>query len=144
VQRQLIPRPLPEVFPFFAEAANLEAITPRWLAFRILQGQQETVAPGTRLVYRLRLFGIRLRWVTVIERFRADLGFVDVQVSGPYRSWVHSHVFTAVPEGTLMDDRVDYELPLGGLGRLVQPLIALQLRAIFRHRRRAVVLRFGP
>jgi ligand-binding SRPBCC domain-containing protein len=142
-RRQLIPRPLEEVFPFFAEAGNLEAITPRWLAFRIVHGHERPVAAGTRLIYRLRLFGIGLRWVTVIERFRPGHGFVDTQVSGPYRSWVHSHTFTGGPQGTFMEDRVDYQLPLGILGALAQPVVALQLRAIFRHRRRAVSLRFG-
>jgi ligand-binding SRPBCC domain-containing protein len=136
--RQVLPAGLPEVMPFFAAADNLEQITPAWLAFSLTEGAGTSVAAGTRLVYRLRLFGVPLRWVTVIERFRSDLGFVDVQVEGPYRRWEHLHLFSLHGSGVLMEDRIDYELPFGPLGALAQPLVALQLAGIFRYRRRAL------
>jgi ligand-binding SRPBCC domain-containing protein len=142
LRRQVIPAPIAAVADFFAEAGNLEEITPPWLAFRIVEGGGVQVDVGTRLIYRLYLFGIPLRWVTMIERFSPGLGFIDVQVEGPYRSWVHSHLFSPVTEGVVMDDRVDYELPFGRLGALAQPLIALQLAGIFRYRRRAIERRF--
>lgn len=143
LRRQLIRAPLPEVVAFFAEAANLQHITPGWLGFRIAEGGGVPVGPGTRLVYRLRLFGLPLRWVTVIERFHPQVGFVDVQVEGPYRRWVHVHLFTPLPAGVLMEDRVDYQLSFGPLGAVAQPLIALQLAAIFRHRYRVIEERFS-
>ncbi|MHB9150843.1 MAG: SRPBCC family protein [Thermoleophilia bacterium] len=68
---------------------------------------------GSRICYRLRLFGIPLQWRTLIERSNPGRGFVDTQTSGPYRSWTHTHSFAVRNGGVLMEDRVDYELPLG-------------------------------
>lgn len=143
-QRQLIPRPPGEVFPFFESARNLADITPRWLGFRILEAPERRLAAGDHLQYRLRLFGIPLRWRTRILRLDPGQGFVDEQVAGPYRSWIHTHRFEPTGDGaTQMDDRVDYRLPFGRLGRLAGWAVALQLRVIFSYRSRRVAERFG-
>jgi ligand-binding SRPBCC domain-containing protein len=149
-RRQLIPRPIADVFPFFEDPANLEVLTPRWLGFRIVDRPAEPLTRGSRIEYRLRLFGVQLRWHTVIERYDPGRGFVDVQERGPYREWVHCHEFSTVTtaaEGApavLMEDRVDYRLPFGRLGALAAPAIAVQLGVIFGYRLRAVRRRFAP
>ncbi len=59
---------------------------------------------------------------------------------GPYRHWHHEHLFTpAGGGGTLMRDRVDYDLPLGPLGGIAHALfVRRDLERIFDHRRLAV------
>jgi ligand-binding SRPBCC domain-containing protein len=120
---QRLPRPPDEVFPFFADAFNLEAITPAWLHFRVLTPPPVTMAAGARLEYRLRLHGLPLRWLTRIEVWEPPVRFVDVQVRGPYRLWHHTHSFEPHGDGTLMRDRVRYALPLGPLGELAHALL---------------------
>jgi ligand-binding SRPBCC domain-containing protein len=120
---QRLPRPPDEVFPFFADALNLEAITPAWLHFRVLTPPPVTMAAGARLEYRLRLHGLPLRWLTRIEVWEPPVRFVDVQVRGPYRLWHHTHSFEPHGDGTLMRDRVRYALPLGPLGELAHALL---------------------
>lgn len=136
---QIFPRPLDEVFPFFADARNLERITPGFLRFRIVSGLPLEIVPGTLIDYRLRLFGIPFDWRTRIETFEPGVGFTDVQVRGPYRRWHHEHRFWAVDGGTLMRDRVDYALPLGWVGRPAHALfVRASLERIFDHRRRVM------
>jgi ligand-binding SRPBCC domain-containing protein len=142
---QLIPRPRPEVFAFFSDAANLERITSSSLRFRILTPRPIVLAPGTLIDYELRLHGIPLRWRSLIEAFEPESGFTDVQVKGPYRSWRHRHGFVDAPGGTEMRDEVDYALPLGPLGSLAHGLfVRPQLERIFDHRRAAVAAIFPP
>ena len=119
---QLIGRPLEEVFAFFSDAGNLEAITPAFLNFRILTPRPIALQAGTLIDYRIRLFGIPLKWRTQIETWEPPHRFTDVQLTGPYKLWHHTHEFLAVPEGTLMTDRVRYQMPLGPVGRLVHAL----------------------
>ena len=107
-----------ELFPFFADAGNLEAITPPWLGFRILTPRPIEMAAGTLIDYSLRLHGIPLRWRTKITRWNPPFDFVDEQLSGPYRLWRHLHEFETHGDRTLMRDTVDYALPLGPLGQL--------------------------
>jgi len=137
-RRQFIPLPASVVFPFFERAENLESITPPWLGFSIIEAPRARLAAGSRIRYRLRLFGLPLRWDTRIVRLDRGWGFVDLQTRGPYADWVHTHLFYPAPGGVVMEDRVDYRLPLAPLGEVVAPVVGLQLAAIFRHRRRRV------
>lgn len=134
-REQLIHRPLADVFAFFAQPENLESITPPSLKFKILTPRPIAMQPGSLIEYRLKLFGIPFHWKTRIESFEPLSRFIDTQATGLYRRWHHTHEFRAVPEGTLIVDRVEYELPLGLLGRLAHALfVRRSLNGIFDHR----------
>ncbi len=134
-REQMLPRPIDRVFAFFADAANLEAITPPWLRFQILTPQPIAMGPGTLIEYRLRLRGMPIRWVTRIEQWEPPTRFSDVQLRGPYRLWGHLHTFEPCGAGTRMCDLVRYALPFGPLGRLAHRLIVQSdLDAIFDYR----------
>jgi ligand-binding SRPBCC domain-containing protein len=135
----VIPRPRPEVFRFFADAKNLERITPKFLRFRILTPEPIAMQAGTLIVYELRLHGLPVRWHTLIEEFAPDSYFVDVQLSGPYKSWRHRHEFVETAAGTEMRDRVEYELPFGPLGDVVHKLfVRADVNRIFDYRNEAI------
>jgi ligand-binding SRPBCC domain-containing protein len=144
-REQLIRRPLAETFAFFADAANLEAITPPFLRFRIVTPLPIAMAAGARIDYRLSLFGVPFGWETEIVAWEPNVRFVDVQRRGPYRLWHHLHTFEATAEGTRMRDRVDYALPLGPLGSVAHALVVRRTLAhIFDHRRATIAARLGP
>jgi ligand-binding SRPBCC domain-containing protein len=133
---QRIARPPDEVFAFFADAHNLEAITPEWLRFRIVTPGRIEMRAGTLIEYRLRLHRVPVRWLTRIEQWEPGRRFVDVQVKGPYRLWHHTHEFEPDGEGdTLVRDQVRYALPLGPVGELARrAFVARDLARIFDHR----------
>lgn len=134
---------LAEVFAFFKDHRNLEAITPPWMGFRILGATDEEVGPGTRIRYRIRVNGIPMGWESLIAEYREGQMFADEMLTGPYRRWYHQHRFREVEGGIEITDQVDYELPLGALGRLAHWLfVRRQLDAIFAHRQAAMARRF--
>ena len=136
-REQRLPGPPGAVFPFFADAGNLEAITPGWLAFRIVTPRPIAMHVGALIEYRLRLHGVPVSWLTRIEEWEPGKWFVDAQLSGPYKLWHHTHEF--VPDGehhTLMRDTVRYALPFGPLGEIAHRLfVARDLERIFTFRR---------
>ena len=141
---QFLPRSPSAVFGFFADAANLEAITPRFLRFRIRTPLPVRMGEGTLLEYELRLFGVPFRWLTRIDAYEPDRRFVDRQLRGPYRRWVHLHEFHAVAGGTEVRDRVDYEIGFGPMGRLAHALfVRRSLERIFEFRAAALAALFA-
>lgn len=137
-------RPREEVFDFFSDAVNLQRITPAELHFRIDTPVPVEMREGALIHYRLRLFGTPFRWETRITRWNPPLEFVDEQVRGPYREWIHTHRFTARGDATEIEDVVRYRLPLWPLGELAYPLVRLQLGRIFGYRRRRIHQLLGP
>jgi len=125
-----------QVFPFFADAANLQRITPPWLRFEMLMPPPVEMGVGTLLDYGLRVRGVPIRWRSEITAWDPPRRFVDEQRRGPYRFWVHEHVFTVVNSGTLVSDTVNYGVYLGFL---VQRLfVGPDLRRIFEYRKEAL------
>lgn len=143
-REQFVARPRAEVFDFFAQARNLERITPPWLRFEVLTPEPIPMAVGTLIDYRLRLHGIPLRWTSRIENWDAERSFVDRQIRGPYRLWHHRHEFAEQRGGTIVRDRVHYAIPFGVIGRLAGArFVARDLRRVFDFRRRAVAELLG-
>lgn len=141
---QFLPRPREEVFAFFEDARNLEAITPPFLRFRVTTPGPIEMREGTLIEYRLSLFGIPFGWKTRIDVYEPGVRFVDRQLEGPYRLWRHTHTFEDVAGGTRMTDRVEYESPLGPLGTIADALFVKRTVAkIFDHRAEVIGQRFG-
>jgi ligand-binding SRPBCC domain-containing protein len=126
-----------EVFPFFADAGNLEAITPPYLAFNVVTPRPIEMRVGALIEYRLRLHGLPISWLTRIEEWEPGVRFVDAQLKGPYTLWHHTHEFEPLEDGgTLMRDTVRYALPFGPAGAIAHRLfVARDLEGIFDFRR---------
>jgi ligand-binding SRPBCC domain-containing protein len=143
-REQRLPRPPAEVFHFFADARNLEAITPPWLGFTVSTPGPIEMRPGAAIEYRLKLHAVPIRWRTTIAVWDPPQRFVDVQIRGPYRLWHHTHDFEPDDDGgTVMRDTVRYAIPFGPLGNLAHRLLVRRdLEAIFDFRSAAVSAHF--
>lgn len=164
-RRQWVPATLEATFSFYSNPRNLGRITPAWMSFSLAgvdaprngsgvatngssAASQEDkgirMAAGLRLHYRIRPLLVPQRWTSEITVWQPPHIFVDEQVRGPYRSWRHEHRFIAERSGTVIEDRVEYVLPFGPLGRLAHLLLVeRQLKSIFDYRGRAITKLFG-
>jgi ligand-binding SRPBCC domain-containing protein len=140
---QRVDLPIEKAFEFYAEARNLEQITPPWLGFHLATSGPIEMRAGALIDYRLKLHGLTVRWQTRIEVWEPPDRFVDVQLRGPYALWEHTHTFEPDgPDAVLVGDRVRYALPLGPLGRIAHAVIVRRdIERIFDYRRRAVAER---
>ena len=131
-----LPHQPQDVFPFFADAFNLERLTPPSLGFQVLTPPPIEMRVGTLIDYRVRLRGIPMRWQSEITKWEPPHRFVDEQRRGPYRMWIHEHTFTSQDGGTMAKDTVQYAV-LGGA--IVQRLfVASELKRIFQYRNAAL------
>jgi ligand-binding SRPBCC domain-containing protein len=136
-----LPRAPEAVFDFFADAANLQVITPDWLRFRILTPRPIVLCAGALIDYRLRIHGLPVRWRTEITAWEPPHRFVDEQRRGPYRLWIHEHRFTPQEGGTLCSDHVRYAVPGG---EIVHRLwVRRDVEKIFAFRRQKLIALLG-
>lgn len=140
IVEQEIAKPLKRVFAFFESPENLEAITPAFLNFEITSPRPIEMQSGARIEYRLRVRGVPIRWRTAITAYEPPHRFVDEQLRGPYRLWVHEHVFCSLGNGsTLIRDHVRYELPrVPGRGLVHRLWVRPDLEKIFSYRKQAI------
>ena len=143
---QDLPTPRGEVFAFFSNPANLEALTPPWLRFEVLTARPLPQGEGALFDYRIRVRGLSIRWRTLIETFIPGERFVDRQIAGPYALWHHTHRFEDLPGGgTRMTDTVRYRVGWGLPGRIVTALwVRRDVARIFEYRRHVLAERFSP
>lgn len=136
LSEQIVNVPLEHAFEFFSDPRNLEKLTPPFLHFSITSLPEGAMRQESRIEYRLRLHGIPVRWRTRIAEWNPPSGFVDTQERGPYTLWHHTHELERCDGGTLVRDRVRYQLPLGIVGDLVAGRwVASDVKKIFSYRR---------
>ena len=136
-----LPRKPEDVFDFYADAFNLERLTPPWLRFEVVTPAPITMRSGAEIDYRLRLHGLSLKWRSRITVWDPPHRFVDEQVRGPYRTWVHEHTFTPHEGGTLVGDHVQYAMFGGWLADRL--LVRRDLGRIFAFRQQRLAEIFG-
>lgn len=131
--------PRQQVFEFFADAGNLERITPPELNFKILTQLPIDIKKGALIDYQLRLRGIPLTWKTEITQWNPPFDFVDSALKSPYKQWIHLHTFTENSHGgTEMEDIVRYRLPLEPLGDIAHWFVRRELDYIFDYRTKVI------
>ena len=136
-----LPRQPADIFGFYADAFNLERLTPLWLRFEVVTAAPITMRAGIEIDYRLRLHGWSLKWRSRITDWDPPHRFVDEQIRGPYRTWVHEHTFTPQADGTLVRDYVQYDMIGGWLADRL--LVRRDLKRIFAYRQERLAEIFG-
>ena len=143
--QQKLPISIEKAWGFFSNPKNLKKITPEEMSFEIISGAEKSIYPGQIIQYNVSpIFGIKLRWVTEITHVIDNKYFVDEQRFGPYSLWHHKHFFKEIKGGILMEDVVDYKIPLGWLGQLAHLIfVKNRLKKIFKFRENKLVKLFG-
>ncbi len=143
--KQNLPITLEKAWEFLSDPKNLKVITPDYMGFNILSGADRPMFPGQIIQYIVTpIAGIKTKWVTEITHVKHLEYFVDEQRFGPYSLWHHKHFIKEIEGGVEMEDIIDYKLPMGFLGELVQPfLVAPKLEEIFDYRRKKLTELFG-
>ena len=134
---QKIPISLEQAWDFFSNPANLQAITPDTVRFKIISNHHgDTMYPGQLIEYKVKpLFNIPMYWMTEITQVKDKEYFIDEQRFGPYALWHHQHHFKEIPGGIEMTDIVHYKIPFWIFGKMANNLFVKQkLKTIFEYR----------
>jgi uncharacterized protein (TIGR01777 family) len=139
IVEQWVPQPIGEVFAFFADARNLEKLTPPLLKLKILSMTSKEIEEGTQLNYCLKVHGVPVRWQSTILDWVPYERFADQQTRGPYAYWFHMHEFSEKNQGTVIRDHVRYIVPFWVPGDVVlHGFIKKDLEKIFSYRRKMI------
>ncbi|MBL29881.1 MAG: cell division inhibitor [Flavobacteriaceae bacterium] len=142
---QKIPISKKKAWDFFSDPSNLKIITPKYMGFKIIDGDDKKIFPGQIIEYQVSpLLGIPVKWVTEITHVIDEKYFVDEQRFGPYALWHHKHFIKEINGGIVMDDIIHYKLPFGVIGQIAHPIIVKpKLDEIFNYRYKKLIEIFG-
>ena len=142
---QKLPITLEKAWDFLSNPKNLKTITPNYMSFDILSGAEKPMFAGQIIQYIVTpILGIKTKWVTEITHVKELEYFVDEQRFGPYALWHHKHFIKEIDGGVEMEDIIDYKVPMGILGQLVQPfLVKPKLEEIFAYRQKKLIELYG-
>ncbi|NHN24460.1 SRPBCC family protein [Flavobacterium jejuense] len=143
--KQNLPISIEEAWDFLSNPKNLKTITPDYMGFNILSGDDKPMFSGQIIQYIVTpILSIPTKWVTEITHVQDKKYFVDEQRFGPYSLWHHKHFLKKIPGGVEMEDIIDYKIPMGILGQIIHPiLVKPKLNEIFDYRRKKLVELFG-
>ena len=144
-KQQKLPISLNKAWEFLCNPANLEKLTPKKMGMSIISGADRPMYAGQILQYKVTpLPGFNTKWVSEITQYEHKKYFVDIQLYGPYALWHHKHFIHEIEGGVIMEDIIDYKIPLGFLGRLMHPiLVKPKLEEIFNYRQKQLTKLFG-
>lgn len=142
---QKLPISLDEAWDFLSNPKNLKIITPDYMSFDILSTIDRPLYTGQIIQYNVTpLLGIKTKWVSEITHIEEKKYFVDEQLYGPYALWHHKHFVKEIKGGVLLEDIIDYKVPLGFIGQLIHPLLVKpKLEEIFKYRQEKLTALFG-
>ncbi len=142
---QKLPISLDKAWQFLSDPKNLKTITPAYMSFDILSKIDRPLFTGQIIQYHVTpLLGIKTKWVSEITHIEEKEYFVDEQMYGPYALWHHKHFVKEIEGGVLLEDIIDYKVPLGILGQIVHPfLVQPKLEEIFKYRQEKLTELFG-
>ena len=136
---QTINKPIEEVFSFFSKPENLSLITPKKLSFKILTPSPIKMKEGQLIDYTIKILGKKIRWRTIITDYNPPDYFIDQQLKGPYSMWHHTHRFKSVNDSVEMVDEINYVVPFGFLGQIINYVfIKPDLVRIFKYREKVI------
>jgi ligand-binding SRPBCC domain-containing protein len=137
VKESVFPVSVEALFALHERPDILEILQPPWEDARVVR-PPKSLAVGTIVEMKSKVGPL---WVTIVAEhvaYEKNVRFEDRMIRGPFRSWHHRHLFAAVDGGSTLRDEIDYELPLGPLGRLVEPVaVRPRLRRLFDYRHEA-------
>jgi len=122
-KEQLLPTSIDRCWEFFSNPANLNLITPPSLGLQITSDMNSEIYEGMIINYKVNAFlGFATDWVTEITHINKPYYFVDEQKIGPYKLWHHQHFFSENNKGIIAEDIVNYAVPYGPLGNIINSI----------------------
>jgi len=143
--KQKLPISVDQAWDFLSNPKNLKIITPNYMSFDIISGDDKPMFAGQIIQYIVTpVLGIKTNWVTEITQVVDNKYFVDEQRFGPYALWHHKHFIKSIEGGVEMEDIIDYKVPFGFIGRMIHPiLVKPKLTEIFNYRTQKLTELFG-
>ncbi len=137
---QFLPIGLADAWSFFSSPANLNLITPEKMQFKTISVVPPKMYEGLIIQYKIKpMMNIPMHWTTRILSVRENEMFIDEQIKGPYKTWLHEHHFEEVKGGVMMKDKLSYDIGFGIIGKLAGLLwVDKQVMEIFAYRKKKV------
>ena len=133
IKKTFINCSLKDLFDFHLDTSNIKDITPSNTRVKLLDTDTNTYE-GKIVNIKVTKFFIPMYWKVIIDKIESQHIIVDIAVQSPFKSWKHQHIFTEKGSMCELQDIVEYELPFGFFGKLLEPLMGYDILKMFEYR----------
>ncbi len=135
IKRSGVNAPAEVVFQWHSRSGVLERLSPPWDPIEVID-QAGGIETGSRVILRMKAGPIPYRWIAEHTDYIENSHFRDVQISGPFSRWTHTHTFESTgSDDSILEDRIEYALPFYPFGDLLAGIhVHNRLERIFNYR----------
>ncbi len=123
-----IPATQQALYQFHTNFSNVAIVTPRFIKTRFVLVPEE-MEEGSRMTVEVDQIFRWMPWDVTVEKLVPHRLMVDVQNGrGPFTVWRHEHHFFERDGKVFLMDRIQYSLPFGFVGKLLDMLFFRHLQ----------------
>jgi ligand-binding SRPBCC domain-containing protein len=139
----LINCPIEKAFAFHSDTNNLTKISPSSVKVKIIKIDLPLKLNSVVELVVTQFGFFKSRWKVRLAEFEEYSIIGDLQMEGPFKYWYHRHCFEEENGLTKMTDKLEYDLPMGFLGKIAHTLFVrkmIEKQFEFRHSKTKEVL----
>jgi len=133
IKKTLIKCTQEELFNFHLDSNNITKITPKNTKVELLSDDTQTYEGKIVKIKTVKFF-IPTYWEVKIEKLEKPNILIDIALKSPFKYWKHQHVFTNQGDFCELKDIIEYKLPFGVFGKLVNPFLRNDITSMFEYR----------
>jgi hypothetical protein len=137
--RSFFPVSVESLFQFHEDKVGFDTLVGLDKNVKVIQ-RPENILVGAKAIMEIKIAPfIKQKWVAEHIEYEKNKLFVDKQVEGPFKSFVHYHKFESTKGGSILNDHIEFEFYINFISKY---FVSEKIKSNFKERHKATAKYF--